>query len=80
MKPTIEVMIEMELYAGTILSVFSLAFSAEAKGEKVRSEQGSAVSFLISVHIKTHNKASALSVWLWAVTFRRKGCFVICIK
>lgn len=80
MKPTIKVMIEMELHAGTILSVFSLAFSAEAKGEKARSEQACAVGLLLSVHIRVHNKASAISVWLWAVTFKRKGCFVICIQ
>lgn len=36
----------MEVYAGVILSVLSLALSAEAKGEKVRSEQGCAVGFL----------------------------------
>lgn len=35
----------MEVYAGMILSVLSLAFSAEAKGEKVRSEQGFACRF-----------------------------------
>lgn len=80
MNPTIKVVIEMELYAGMILSVLSLAFSAESKGEKERSEQGCAVGLLISIHTRVHNKASAVSVWLWAVTFKRKGCFVICIN
>lgn len=61
-----------------ILSVLSLAFSAEAKGEKVRSEQGFAVGLLISIHKRVHNKAT--SVWLQAVAFKRNGFFVIWIK
>lgn len=80
MNPTIKVMIEMESYAGMILSVLSLVFSAETKGEKERSEQGCGVGLLIPIHIRVHNKASSISVWLWSVTFKRKGCFVICIK
>lgn len=43
----------MVLYAGMILSVLSLAFSTEAKGEKGGSEQGCAVGLLISVHMSS---------------------------
>lgn len=63
-----------------ILSAFNAAFSAEAKGERVRSELECAGMLLVLVLLRVHRKASDISVWPWAVTLKTQRRFVIYVK